>query len=79
MSLVEIEAGKTVRIVGFSDDLDFETRLRPYGLFPGNEARVLRLAPLGGPFLVDVAGREVALGRDIASQILVEVIECGSH
>ena len=35
--------------------------------------RVVRMAPLGGPILIEVNGREIALGREIAEKILVEL------
>lgn len=50
------------------------SKLRQYGLFIGDEARVLRLAPFEGPILLEVNGREIALGRGIAVRIMVEVI-----
>ncbi len=31
------------------------------------------MAPLGGPLLVQVNGREIALGREIAEKIIVEI------
>ena len=44
----------------------------------GDCIRLLRAAPLGGPLLVEVNGREIALGRGVAEKILVEA-ECESH
>jgi Fe2+ transport system protein FeoA len=44
------------------------------GLCPGREVKVIRYAPMGGPILVDVEGRSVALGRGIASRVKVEKI-----
>jgi len=46
--------------------------LRQLGLIPGDDARVLRHAPLGGPVLVEVDGRSIALGRGVASKVVVE-------
>jgi Fe2+ transport system protein FeoA len=34
----------------------------------------LRYAPFGGPVMIDVDGRSVALGRGIASRVSVKVI-----
>lgn len=78
MSLLEVQPGNTVQIVGFNGDRNFESKLRPYGIFPGNKARVIRHAPLGGPFLVEVSGREVALGRGVAARIYVTEVPCAS-
>lgn len=49
-------------------------KLNQYGLFVGDMVRVVRVAPMGGPILVEVNGREVALGRTLAEKIKVELI-----
>jgi Fe2+ transport system protein FeoA len=38
----------------------------------------LRIAPLGGPLLVECNDREIALGRGIADKIIVELKPCES-
>ncbi len=48
-------------------------KLVQYGLHLGDRLHVLRVAPMGGPLLVEVNGREIALGRTVAKKILVEV------
>jgi Fe2+ transport system protein FeoA len=53
-------------------------KLKQHGLHLGDTLRVLRSAPLGGPLLVEVDGRELALGRAVAEHLLVET-ECESH
>ena len=53
-------------------------KLRQYGLPVRDELRILRTAPLGGPVLVEVNGRELALGRAVAEKIFVET-ECELH
>ena len=71
MRLVDAQIGEVVRVVGFRGR-KLDARLLQVGLYPGDRMRVLRLAPLGGPLLVDVGGREMALGRGVARRILVE-------
>jgi Fe2+ transport system protein FeoA len=46
-------------------------RLRELGLTPGVEVRVVQAA--GGPMLVSVRGSRVALGRDLAEKMWVEL------
>lgn len=75
MRLLDVEVGKWVRVVGFEGTEKFQDRLLQHGLYPGDRARILRAAPLKGPLLVDVSGRELALGRAVAQKILVESIE----
>jgi ferrous iron transport protein A len=81
MHLLQVEIGKTVRVVSFAGGSNLEHKLRQLGMLPGNCARLIRQAPLGGPVMVEVDGRSVAIGRGIAAQILVEEenAPCDSH
>jgi Fe2+ transport system protein FeoA len=45
-----------------------------YGLHVGDELRMVRIAPLGGPVLIEVNGREIALGAVLAEKIIVELV-----
>ena len=75
MHLIDVETGKWVKVIGFEGNDKFQDRLLQHGLYPGDHARILRAAPLKGPLLVEVSGRELALGRVVAQKILVEFIE----
>jgi len=68
-----------LKVVSLNGGQHLRARLAQYGIFPGDCLRVLRAAPLKGPLLVDVNGREIALGRGVAEKILVEVSECASR
>ena len=72
MQLLQVEKGQTVRVKSFQGGGGVEHKLRQLGLLPGDTMRVLRRAPMGGPILVDVDGRSIALGRGIASKVEVE-------
>jgi len=71
ITLLEVPVGKFARLA--EADAVLRKKLKTYGLHVGDRLRVLRVAPLGGPLLVDVNGREIALGRSVAEKILVEV------
>ncbi len=73
MVLQEAMSGSIVRITGFVGNRSLEGKLRQLGLMPGDLARVLRIAPFDGPFLLEVSGREIAVSSNIASIIMVEV------
>jgi len=75
ITLRNVPNGGRARLASVSDRL--RSRLLQYGLHVGDTVRVLRSAPLGGPFLIEVNGREIALGRALAEKILVEA-ECES-
>ncbi|MBL7164713.1 MAG: ferrous iron transport protein A [Anaerolineales bacterium] len=72
MHLLQVDIGKTIRVVGFDGGRKLEYKLRQLGVLPGNCARILRQAPLGGPVMIEVDGRSIAIGRGIASKINVE-------
>jgi ferrous iron transport protein A len=72
MKLIEVEIGKTFRILHFDGGILLENKLRQLGLLPGNNARILRHAPWGGPVMIEVDGRTIAIGKGIASKICVE-------
>lgn len=73
MRLLETPKGKTVRIIEYNGGKGVRFKLRQLGLTPGKEVKVLRHAPLGGPLMIDVEGRSIALGRGIAARIKVEI------
>jgi ferrous iron transport protein A len=77
MYLLDIREGIWVKVKGFSGGRGMQEKLTQRGLYPGDCVRVLRIAPLGGPLLVEVNGREIALGRGVAQKILVEQGTCG--
>jgi ferrous iron transport protein A len=68
---LEVPVGKHARLAEAGGAL--RKKLVQYGLHLGDRLHVLRVAPMGGPLLVEVNGREIALGRAVAKKILVEV------
>ena len=72
MRLTEIEKEIWVRLVSVDDKGATAQKLARYGLFPGDLARIVRIAPLSGPLLIESGGREIALGRQVAEKITVE-------
>jgi ferrous iron transport protein A len=78
VTLLKAAIGKWLRVVRFDADAQLANQLLQLGLLPGDCLRVVREAPLGGPLLVEFNGRSVALGRSVASTIVVEESECAS-
>ncbi len=70
MRLLDLPLNVQARLLSFEA---VRAKLKQYGLYVGDEIRVVRVAPLGGPLLVEVNGREIALGRAVAEKILVEL------
>jgi len=79
MVLLDVKKGGWVRVLKLEGGAGVKDKLTQHGLYPGDCVCVLRTAPLGGPLLIDVHGREIALGRGIAKKILVEESQCESR
>ena len=78
MQLLDARVGQWVRVTGFLGGTRLEKKLGQLGLLPGDCVQILRHAPFGGPILIEVEGRSIALGRGIAAKIEVEEIQCVS-
>ena len=78
MNLLDAENGKWMRVVRVEGGNALQNRLTQYGLYPGDCLRVLREAPLGGPLLVEINGREIAIGRGVAQKIFIKEDKCDS-
>lgn len=70
LSLLDVQVGRYAELKTVHDSL--QAKLLQYGLHVGDRLRILRVAPLGGPVLVEVNGREIALGRAVAEKMFVE-------
>jgi ferrous iron transport protein A len=74
MKLLDTPKNETVMVVDYEGGKGVGFKLRQLGLCPGRKVKVLRYAPLGGPVMIDIDGRSVALGRGIASRVEVEAL-----
>ena len=75
MRLLDAPHNQWLKVSGLDGGARMQARLSQHGLFTGDRLRVLRVAPLDGPLLIEVNGREIALGHGIAEKIHVEVAE----
>ncbi|MBC8333161.1 MAG: ferrous iron transport protein A [Anaerolineae bacterium] len=79
--LLEVSIGQTVQVISFNGGETLENKLRQLGLLPGYYVRMVRRAPFGGPVLLEIDGRSIAIGRGIAAKIQVKETKdgCDSH
>ena len=68
--LSSVEAGRKVRLVRVDAGQGLRARLAAMGLIPNVEFSVLRNAH-PGPFMINVKGSRVMLGRGMAHKIMV--------
>jgi ferrous iron transport protein A len=76
VSLLDVDFGAWATVIGVQGGTHLQAKLRQYGIFPGDRLRVIRRAPFGGPLLVEINTRTVALGRGVAGKIIVDADQC---
>jgi ferrous iron transport protein A len=75
MTLLDAPQMATLRVLSIDGGQRVRQQLREQGILPGITLRVVRRAPLGGPLLVEAGGTVIALGRGVATKIVVEVTD----
>ncbi len=74
MTLLEVELTRPVTVASLDCSCGMSRNLACLGIHPGDRVSVVRRAPFNGPILVHVenSGVEIAVGRGMASRIIVE-------
>jgi ferrous iron transport protein A len=70
MPLIMASRGSKVRLVSINGGKQMTSRLAAMGLLPGVEVEIISNTP-GDPFILDVRGSRLALGRGMAHKIYV--------
>jgi Fe2+ transport system protein FeoA len=68
--LIMASRGSKVRLVSINGGKQMTSRLAAMGLLPGVEVEIISNTP-GDPFILDVRGSRLALGRGMAHKIFV--------
>lgn len=71
MKLSQLTIGKKGIIKEFTD-LEMSVKLMEMGCLPGEEISVQRIAPLGDPIAINVAGYQLSLRKREASTIILQ-------
>ncbi len=74
MNLYEAGDHAELRILLITGGWEVRRSFNQMGIQPGDRVRVLRRAPFGGPLMIDNQGTRVAVGKQLAEQIRVEVL-----
>jgi ferrous iron transport protein A len=74
-TLDQLSGNQKARVLEYQGGLGVRKRLEHIGIHPGDVILVVQHGALGGPILIKVHGFQLALGRGIASKILVEETE----
>ncbi|MDP8215194.1 MAG: FeoA family protein [Candidatus Euphemobacter frigidus] len=73
ISLAELGAGRSCRIMEPASGRGLTRRLEEMGIRAGKRAVKISGMPLRGPVVVQVGGTRIALGHGMARKIMVEV------
>jgi len=73
--LVDLPVGKRGEVVLMVGGKGMVNRLCALGLTPETQVCVTKKAPSGGPILLGVRSTEIAIGRGVASKVLIKPIE----
>ena len=74
VNLANVTPGSKVRVIEIRGGLGIRQRLSCLGIHPGDLMIVQASGIMRGPVLVNIHDNKVALGRGVASKIMVEVI-----
>jgi ferrous iron transport protein A len=70
LSMKRGDRGRIARLIGGPG---FQSNLRARGIREGKMIIVIQIQPWGGPVLINVEGEQVALGRGMAHNIIVDI------
>jgi ferrous iron transport protein A len=74
VSVTDLRPGQKGVIKEFGVD-EIPVKLLELGCLPGNLLELVQVAPLNDPLYIDVNGSHIAIRRDIAKRIILELIE----
>jgi Fe2+ transport system protein FeoA len=74
MTLYQAKNHSRLKVLEISDDWTTRRSLNQMGLYAGDRLHVLRKAPFGGPLVVRNHHAQVAISKQLAEKIRVEVL-----
>jgi Fe2+ transport system protein FeoA len=74
MNLYQAERRAPLRILLISGDWTIRRSFNRIGVHEGDQIRVLFKAPFGGPLVIENRGTRVAVSKQLAENVRVEVL-----
>lgn len=71
--LTQLKTGQKAEILRLEGGLGFQKNVRSRGIREGKILEVVTRHPFSGPIVIEIDGRETAIGRGMARRIVVEV------
>ncbi|SFR35002.1 ferrous iron transport protein A [Robiginitalea myxolifaciens] len=73
MTIADLKRGDKGIIQEFDTDI-LPIKLLELGCLPGNEVELLQVAPLRDPLYINVSGTHIAIRREMAEKIELELL-----
>ncbi len=74
-TLLELAVGETAVVMKMSGGFHMQVQLKNLGFHEGVAVTLVKKSAIGGPLMVAVNGSHVAIGRGIASKILLSPMD----
>jgi len=75
LSLLQLGRGKKGVVDSLEGGFEFQRKMASLNIRTGKTIRKITSQPLGGPVVIEVTRRRIALGRGMAMKIFVEAEE----
>lgn len=72
-TLAQMKRGQSAVIKGYADD-NIPSKFYEMGLLPGNQINFVRTSLFRDPIMVNVSGSQIAIRKDDAKRIVVEMM-----
>ncbi|CAG0947121.1 Fe(2+) transport protein A [Anaerolineae bacterium] len=72
--LSSLTVGRRARVLEVGGDDQLQQRLLEFGILPGVEVRLVRVAPLGDPIEIEVLGYSLSLRKSEAAHVHIEAL-----
>lgn len=73
LSLADLKKGQKARVKSISND-SLSAKLIEMGCMPGEAILLSKVAPLGCPLAITIAGYELSLRKEEAASVLIELV-----
>jgi Fe2+ transport system protein FeoA len=72
--LSSLTVGRRARVLDVGGDEQLQQRLLEFGILPGVEVRLVRVAPMGDPIEIEVLGYSLSLRKSEAAHVHIEAL-----
>ena len=74
LNLYQVDTSTALKVLLIQGDWETRHFFSEMGIHSGDQVRVLCKAPFGGPLVIENQGTQVAIGKQLAEKVQVEVL-----